>query len=51
MRINIIYSVTNLIPYGMWRKQNPKAWRRLCVGQKVRYYRQFQKNTRQKGIR
>jgi hypothetical protein len=34
-----------------WRAQNPKAWRCLRSGQKVRYYRQFQTNTRRKGIR
>jgi hypothetical protein len=35
----------------LWREQNPKAWRCLRAGQKVRYYRQFQTNTRRKGIR
>jgi hypothetical protein len=30
----------------LWREQNRKAWRRLRSGQKARYYRQFQKNTR-----
>jgi hypothetical protein len=35
----------------LWREQNPKAWRRLRAGQKVRYYRQFQTNIRRKGRR
>jgi hypothetical protein len=35
----------------LWREQNPKAWRQLRAGQKARYYRQFQKNTRHKGRR
>jgi hypothetical protein len=34
-----------------WKKQNPKAWRRSRAKQKLRYYRQFQKNTRHKGMR
>ena len=34
-----------------WREQNRKAWSRNRAGQKGRYYRQFQKNTRHKGKR
>jgi len=34
-----------------WREQNRKAWRRNRAKQKIRYYRQFQKNTRRKGRR
>jgi len=34
-----------------WREQNRKAWRRNRAKQKLRYYRQFQKNTRHKGRR
>ena len=35
----------------LWREQNPKSWRRLRAKQKLRYYQQFQKNTRCKGRR
>jgi len=35
----------------LWRAQNPDAWRRNRAGQRVRYYRQFQKNIRHKGRR
>jgi hypothetical protein len=34
-----------------WKEQNPKAWRRSRAKHKLRYYRQFQKNTRHKGRR
>jgi hypothetical protein len=34
-----------------WREQNRKAWRRNGAKQKLRYYRQFQKNTQHKGRR
>lgn len=34
-----------------WREQNRKEWRRNRAKQKLRYYRQFQKNTRHKGRR
>ena len=34
-----------------WTEQNRKAWRRNRAKQKIRYYRQFQKNTRHKGRR
>jgi hypothetical protein len=33
------------------KEQNPKAWRRSRAKQKLRYYPQFQKNTRHKGTR
>ena len=34
-----------------WRERNRKAWQRNRAKQKLRYYRQFRKNTRHKGRR